>query len=115
MTALTDAISAATTLVGSSTHTNNKALVAAKLPGGTTDVTIATYLGSLRDAGLAIKAAGGDWIQAGLKDTNGDPITANNGWLGRKDRTHGEEGVEGVCLAGVDYACWDVELRTRNF
>lgn len=115
MTALSDALAAAAVVVGSSTHSGVVALANNKLPNSTADGTIATYIASLRAAGAAIKAAGGDWIEAGLTDANGDPITANNGWLGRKDRTKGAEGVEGVCLSGVDYPVWEVELRARNF
>lgn len=72
--------------------------------GGDTVTAVAAHVAAIKAAGAALRAQGAPKVPAGVGDTT------LNGWVGRSDGTqggvHGDEGVLGFSLAGVDDVTW---------
>lgn len=72
--------------------------------GGSTSTAVAAHVAAIKAAGAALRAQGAPQVSAGIGDTT------RNGWVGRNDGTqggvHGDEGIAGISLAGVDDVVW---------
>lgn len=72
--------------------------------GGAITTAVAAHVAAIKAAGAALRLQGAPRVPAGV----GDPTL--NGWVGRFDGTqggvHGDEGVAGISLAGVDDVAW---------
>ena len=83
------------------------ALTVARAVAASSSADPKVYASLVRGAGAGIRRYGGDHVQAGVKTTDG--------WIGRvldiyrTKVVHGEEGVAGFCVDGVDYLVWPYE------